>query len=498
MNLQTMTPERIVRKEAFKRTLPSMVLSESGVDHRTGGVGAYDVENYDELKFELYTQSDFLREFDVNSHAINSMKYYPNPIMKDNTKLYQKIKSRVAIAFQERIFTKRLTTLTGNNIALRIANADAGKPEQRLLSIFREGWEMKNIENAIYEAIVSDGKTGDAAICFYLDKGTIGWRSFSFEKGDTLYPHYDPITGKLSVFGRKYAAFDEEGINIVKYLDVWDNTHYARYRMDNDKTGWVVEQPATPHNFKRIPIAYDRYGEPFWANSQSLIDAYELAMSQLCENNMAYALRILYAFGAEMDMKSTLDGTPTQINSVSTDAKVGFLEPADASNSFTLQLTTLEKNIMRCSFAVETPEIKSGADMSSLTVKMLFADSYQKALEDAMHFQPFLDDVVELFKYGYGIELGRTSDLEMFKVKSEMIPYIFMSDQEVVSNIVQGVSVKALSRKAANDQFYQMGYCGINDYDVMGQEEHDALVAEAGTVAQTTIPNDVNSMRNGE
>lgn len=133
--------------------------------------------------------------------------------------------------------------------------------------------------------------------------------------------------------------------------------------------------------------------------------------------------------------------------------------------------------------------------MSSLTVKMLFADSYQKALEDAMHFQPFLDDIVELFKYGYALEIERSSDFEVFKVKSEMIPYIFMSDTEVVANIMQGVSVKALSRKAANDQFYQMGYCGINDYDVIKQEEHDEAMLDN---ASEGFSNDVNALRNAE
>ena len=56
--------------------------------------------------------------------------------------------------------------------------------------------------------------------------------------------------------------------------------------------------------------------------------------------------------------------------------------------------------------------------MSSLTVKMLFADSYQKALLDAQHFQPFLDDVVELFQHGYGVESGRVSKFTAFKVKA--------------------------------------------------------------------------------
>ena len=96
--------------------------------------------------------------------------------------------------------------------------------------------------------------------------------------------------------------------------------------------GWAVDKAPIPHGFERIPIAYDRYGEPFWANSQEAIDLYELTVSQLAENNQAYALRILYLLGGEMELQT--NGTPSVINSAEPNAKVGFLEPADSSGFF--------------------------------------------------------------------------------------------------------------------------------------------------------------------
>lgn len=488
--IDTMTPEAITVKKAFKRTLPSDRLVPGGSRFRTGGAGAEDMR-IDPLRYEILTQADFLREYDVNAHRINSLKYYPNPFTETEAGRYrQKIKSRIAIAFQERIYTKRLTTLIGNSVNFRIANAEATAADQRTLAMFREGWQMKNMENALYEAIAADGKTGDCALVFWLSGGEMGWRSFSFERGDTLFPHYDPETGRLALFGRLYAADGEDG-GEDEYLDVWDNTHYCRYRRETDgaaRRGWTVDQEPTPHNYGRIPVAYDRYGGPFWSNSQSLIESYETAISQLAENNAAYALRILYTLGEAMDMKSTLDGTPTRIDSPDKDARIGYLEPADASNSFKLQLDTLEKNIMRSSFAVETPEIKSGADMSSLTVKMLFADSYQKALLDAQHFQPFLDDTVALFLHGYGVETGRVSEFGAFRVKAEIFPYIFMSETEQVSNILQLRSSGALSRQTASELGYELGYGVNSEYQRLLAEEHDALAGAGG--------NRVNDYRN--
>lgn len=496
INVLTYEPNEILVKEAFKRAIPADDCTPLMRDMPRGNsMSKYNAAK-DNMRFVLFSQSDFLREYYVDSHKINSIVYYPNPLMKDeDNKVYAKVQTRVAVGFQERIHNKRLTALIGNNANIKITKAKPDAHDQEMLSIFREGWEEKNMEVAISQAISADGKVGDAAISFFLSNGEFGWRLLSFEKGDTLYPHFDPVTGKLALFGRRYGSILEGGKQI-EFLDVWDNTYYARYKMEDGEGGWVVDQPAKRHGFNEVPIAYDRYGEPFWANSQSLIDNFELSMSQLAENNRAYALRILYSFGEEMSMNASMDGTPVSIESSDPNAKVGFLEPADSSNSFRLQLETIEKNIMRCSHAVETPEIKSGADMSSLTVKMLFADAYLKALQDSVHFQPFLDKVVELFKYGYGIESMMSSDFRTMKVKAELYPYIFQSESETVNAIVQLKGIGALSRKSSTEIAYELGYGVVGENSRILQEEHDAL---AGTTETTTVveeTKDVNVVSN--
>jgi len=511
-NIGTMTPRQILAKRAFLRARPSGNLLYSGEIRREGTLDT-QADTSDTVRYDVFTQADFMREFDVNAHKVNSLKYYPNTILKNvGGKTAAKIKTRVAIAFQERIWTKRMATLTGNNVNIRLSSSRRSPGDQQGLNDFREGWENKNIENCIFEAIGADGKTGDCAVCFYLKGGKMGWRVFSYENGDTLYPHYDPMTGRMSLFGRRYTVRDENGEDVAEYLDVYDDSHYMRYR--RQKKGvkavvsnvrgllglgdWEVDQEPVPHRFRRIPVAYDRYGAPFWANSQSLIENYELSMSQLAENNMAYALRILYALGGEVELTTTIDGTPTRIDSPDPNTKIGYLEPADSSRSYELQLNTLEKNIMRSSFAVETPEIKSGSDMSSLTVKMLFADSYQKALLDAQHFQPFLDDIVELFKYAYGIETGRSSDFEVLMVKAEIFPYVFMSETEQVNNIVQLRASGVLSRQSGAELAYELGY-GINSENerIVGEERAE-LIAEgmSGAVGGSSSGNTVNEARN--
>jgi hypothetical protein len=494
------TPDGLIRKSAFKRAIPH---DEAGLMAKrpSGNAGAQDITlTQGNMRYSLMSQADFLREFDVNSHAINSLEHYPDTLSKsDDSKMRIKVRTRVAIGFQERILTKRLVALVGNNVNLRIVRSGGTvQKAQDSLTAFREGWEDKDIEIAIHEAITSDGKTGDCAVCFYMNGGRVGWRTFGYDKGDILYPHYDPITGELAVFARLYSRPDDKG-DSVTFLDVWDDTYYVRYRRDDTKdpkdgSQWTMDSYPQPHNYGMCPVAYHRYGGPFWTPSQSLIDQYEIAISQFAENNSAYALRILYTMGEVMHVKANFDGTPIRIDSPNADAKVGFLEPADSSASFKEELDTLEKNIMRSSFAVETPEIKSGSDISSLTVKMLFADSYLKALEDAQNYQLFINRIVRLFKHGYAVETNKIAEENNYNVKAELLPFVFMSESEVINAIVQLVSVGAMSKETATELAYNSGYGTVDEWNRIITEAHDELVGTQQQSASQTQTQDLNDI----
>jgi len=508
--ITTMKPEQILRKAAFKRIKPTAERNPAGLVLQEGTNFSTYNPDFDPLRFDFYTQSDFMREYDINAHAINSLKEYPDQFMwmgvddggslpASRNKYVRKVQTRIAQGWQQYIHGKRVATLTGNNIDLTISNAKTGGNMQETLALFQEGWKVKGLENAVYRAISADLKVGDAAIYFFKDKesGELEWKDLSFENGDTLYPHYDPMSQKLAVFGRKHIdqiINDKGEITSVTYLDVWDKSHYMRYVMDiSDLSGgWRVDIEPMPHGFPFVPIAYHRYGAPCWAASQATIEKEELALSQLAENNAQYALRILLLMGADIDLQSSVDGTPMIIQSPEVDAKASFLEPSDSSSSFELQLKKYEDAILRDSFVVKTPEVKSGSDMSSLTVKMLFAESFQKALLDAQEYQGFLNDLVRIFKEGYGVEIGRTSEFTSLKVTAEILPYVFMSETEIVNSIVQLVGIGALSRKSASEIVYRiLGYGNIDEAKRVLQEEHDALVPDS----QANV-NVVNNARN--
>ena len=487
-----MTPEQIRVKKPFIVPIPDPNIASQQLQGPVAPLLPIDKVDYIKTN-----QAEFMRQWFPSSHAINSLVYYPNQITMSEGKLQAKIHTRVAIAYQQMIKTKRKTALVGNNIGMRLITNQTTQSQLDTLAFIREGWEEYNFEVAIDRCIDDDFITAECAAYVYInDLGQPAWRTFSFRDGDILYPHFHPMTGDITLLGREYTLEGENGVSNT-YLDVIDNTYFATYRLDfiEDKTGkWKLEGKPVKHKFPFCPVAYKRSHGPVWYPSQSLIESQEMAMSQFAENNLSYGLRILYTLGAEFSVEASVDGTPTHIDSSDPNAKVGFLENASGSDgAFAKQLEIGHKNIMRCSFAVETPEVKSGADMSSLTVKMLFADSYIKAIEDSVSYQIFLDRVMALFKYAYGITSGKKSEIDRTKVKPYLDPFVFMSETEIINALVQLTAAGVLSRRTATEIAYNSGYGVANEYERVLQQEHDELVAEAQATQTTTNP--VNDSR---
>lgn len=491
--METIKPLNILRKEPFRRIAPAVTPYK-----RTVSTAEAAVYSQDNPSWIILSQADFLREYDVSGHKINSDAYYPDRWKKNGVgQLVKQVVARVALPYQRIITTKHLVHLCGNDIELKLTNPQPSEPEEELRSLFRQGWIDKDMEVAWYSCAKSDKITGDAALCVYMENGKLGWMVFSYLHGDVLYPHYDSRR-RLSVFGRKYSLYDEAGKEYVQYLEVWDKTNLYKFRYNKSGVKGKVNQvkewfgldgwehlQTEPHNFNRIPIAYHRSGGPCWTPSQDNIDAYEMAISQLCENNKAYALRILFTKGQEMEMKATIDGQPLAISSEESDADAKFLEPADSSKSFELQLKILDENIMRGAFAVRTPEIR-GSDVSGLAVKLLFADAYQWALIESIEYDGFINDIVELFKYGYGIEVSKSSDFNTLQIKGTIVPYMYLSETEEVSNIVQLKAINALSGRSASEAASRIGY-GVNaEWIRVQKEEREKMIVGNTVQSQTT------------
>lgn len=500
--ITNMTPEQVMVKRPFTRLLPGKSLPTLGSGYLTGDGLSPAPQPIATAPCEIITPLDCMREFDMNAHKILSKSYYPNPISKEvdangNEHFYERQLARVTVDLIQMFHVQRTSLLTGSSTDIRMVNRSASSSERGKLSAFREGWELKDMESAKYELISRAGKTMDAAIVGYMSDGRFGWRAMSYESGDTLYEHKHPLTGETALFGRHYFSLGMGDLEATEYLDVWDTKSYMRYRRDATKiteenNGWVVDSQPEPHGFPFCPVAYNRYGEAFWGEAIRPVDELEKDLSQLLENNKLYGLRVLVALGSDMEVKASFDGRPLQINGPA-DGKVNYLEPADASDSFVLSIRNLEEQAYIAANCVKQTELKSGADISSLTVKMLNQPAYRKAILDIYRFQPAIDKMTDIFRVGYSIELGKTSDFENFRVKARTYPYVMMSENEEVSNLVQLTTAGTLSKQSASEEAYNLGFGSVDEYQRILNEEREELLGSQSTEEQELNP--VNAAR---
>ena len=426
--------------------------------------------------FYVIDQRQYLAEYDPNGHKINDPTYYADKTKKaEDGRFYTQFVERCSFPFQSEIVTRQLTHLGGNGIQFVNAEAVPTDDQEMSLTKFKQAWLGKNMEVALHESFKMEKITGDAAFCAYLDNNVLGWRVFGFNNGEILYPQFDNKTGKLIQLARKYYQSGDGGA-LVEYVDLWDDVNLTTYTQDISFMGkikktvgmsqWALVSKGK-HGFNRIPIAYKRSAiGACWSLVQDAIYKYEMSVSQLCENNKFYAFRIMFVKGTDVDISADVSGSPLVITGdENSDAK--FMEKADASSSFELQLKILLQNIFMGSFTVLPPEVKGG-DLPGVTIKLLYSPAVEKAMEDAMDWNSFVDDVVSIFKYGIGIEEENLAEYNTLKVRGEIIPYVHQNNMEIATILNQGVTMGSISIETAS-----------HIYPMAANNEFERLTAQA-------------------
>lgn len=479
-----MKAEEVVLKEPFKRVKPNPIVDDS--------IGLSDGRMQRVVQgtdiYEIVSQDTFLREYFVTGHKIFSSAYYCDRIKSDDKgRSYIHFVERVGIPFQRVIVTKRLTHLCGNNIEFK-----APESSEDLLIKFKDGWIDKNMEVAWFKAAKSAAITGDCAFCGFFDStGQFRWKTFSYLQGDILYPHFNPITEELEVFGRQYKKIDEDG-NASDYLDVYDNVNVTTYR--RGAGGWwgTIKQKLwgseweqvgvpVPHGFPFIPVSYHRSMDgPVWEPVQDLIDKLELAISQLAENNKTYAFRLLFLKGDNVSTVIDASGQPTAIvGDENSDAR--FLDKADPSSSFEAQIKYYLQWIFMGSFTVLPPEVKSG-DLPGVAIKLLYSPAIEVAMEESQEWDSFIDSMVRIFKVGYGKEKKMSAQFDNMNVRGEIIPYVHQNDAEIINNLNSSVLAGTLSARTAASKHPE----GAPDENKRIEAEKQMELSAASEIAQNS------------
>lgn len=422
-------------------------------------------EPKDSTLWQTVSQGQYIREYYPSGHLINDPAYYPDRTKYDEEKkvFYTEKVVRCSFPLQMIITAQHLVHIAGNDVRHELTDAEIDDEIQDLFLEWQKGWLNENIETRLYFAYKSAYVVGECAIVYYLKDEKMYTKNLSPLTGDTLYPHFDSITGKLNAFARKFSDYDEENNEYVQWLEVWDEKYLRRYRRDVQGVrgtitkvkelfgleGWAMVSE-DEHGFERVPVAYHRRDEgACWSFVQDAIDKYELAVSYLCQNNMAYAFPIMVLQGDNVDIQGDIYG---QVKAITGDAdsKISYLERSDNTAAFELQLNTLLRQIFLGSFTVMPPEVKSG-DLPGVAIKLIYSPSLDRAMIDAKEFDHFIDDNQELFTHAYGVQQSKLSQYMKLNILSYIVPYIHQNTAELIQNLVQATGAGILSHETASE-----------------------------------------------
>lgn len=458
---------------------------------------------YKPLPFGAYRditlcQEDFLREYFPSSHKINDPYIYPDiqKLIKDKKTDKEHIATvpieRVSIPLQQIITSKRTIHVCGNPVQFIDSNIKPTKKSYNLLKVFEQGWDKKNMEVMKTEMVKSLNITGEAAVCVFNSarKGT-SWKVFSILHGDKLHPIYNS-KNELEYFGRSYWVHDYKDNIDVEYMEVWDNSSITRYKRNNgtdnkNAEDWVIVDAPERHGYPYLPIVYIHNPEgPCWAPVQDLIEKLELALSQLFENNKTLAFRIMVIKGG-FEIQGDLGGQARAIFMDDPDGEANYMDKADVSNSFAVQLEQTMKFIEYGSFIVFPPEIKSG-DTPGVAIKVVYSPAWERAFLDINFLNPYMDEIVELFKWYYSTEKKMFLDFSEMDIRGEMTPYIHLNEQEIINNINNSVANGTLSVKTASEEH---PYRKNDEYSRILQQQRQEMIGieESKEIEKTPINN---------
>ena len=174
---------------------------------------------------------------------------------------------------------------------------------------------------------------------------------------------------------------------------------------------------------------------------------------------------------------------------IPSDGKAEFLNRQDASNAYKTELDMLEAKIYSQSMVIKAPELKSG-DTPAAAIKLLYSDAYNKAMLEAQEYDAFMRKMIDIFKWGYGIESERRLDFQNTRIAFYIVPFIPVNDAEVTTNLATAVQNGFCSKQTASEKFY---FSTPMEWKRILKEKHDEQMQELLVEEQRLdIQNDAN------
>lgn len=388
------------------------------------------------------SQATYLKELDPAMHDIHFDENVPKIVAKVGNGFMEVKYIRMALAYQAKIVEKQTQYLCGKKMRFTLCNHKPTAKEKDLFINLKEAWINKNMDIRKWELAHKQKSVGDAAMIFYFDEDKkVQAKTVSYMDNYTLLPHKDRY-GKMDFFAM---YFIKDGVETIEAYDkinryVISKTSDSEYRLTE----------VSMHGFNRIPVVYKR-GEVAWEKAQSIIETLEIIYNIYTVIMKRHGWGLLYIRG-KLDPKITKTAGAIILNDPNPDSSgtADFKSPPNPEGMENL-IADLRKQIQwqTSTIFLHPDDIKMSSEPSGIAIKLLLNTALEKASTDARDYDEVADEMCQLFKYGLGIEENRVSEYNLLSIRAEFDVWMPQSDTEIVNNIVQLKSAKAISNETA-------------------------------------------------
>lgn len=415
-------------------------------------VSSVNPATYDRGKFMEFTQSMFLDELNPSSHVIydvnyrsNRPKYKYDEVQKKNVLDGYEEVERVSFALQKTILSHKVCHTAGGGIWL----GNEGSPEDSTrLETLKSYWNLGGMNKAFMDFTEGCFGTGDAAWYLYRNNNEVDFKVFRFDKGDTCVTALDE-KGK-EVFIRMFSYKNKQAVEIYdsKSVKLWIKEDEPKDSQERSKDGYNLISE-TIHGLTQCPVAYHREPDVIWGQAQNTINRIEKLMSDLAESGKYYAFQILFLNSPAMSLPNVnFQGKVLAGKTKEADAKI--LQPADASNVFTIDLDINFKMLWESTNTVIiTPDLLKGSNDSGAYLRTLYFPEIKAAMEAHTRMYPALKKVVSIFKEIVGLVEKDTTGYSKMKLSFEPQVFVPSNEMETTTIITNQVYARCLSRETA-------------------------------------------------
>jgi hypothetical protein len=397
-------------------------------------------------------QTNFMNELHSSAHRIHSCSYRSfRPIYSFNETTQEHYISgyedveRVDIGLNEATVRHKVTTTAGNEMWFQPEGDEDGN-EERVASI-KSHWIMAGMRSALLSMCRSLFATGDAAVYMYVEDDTIKYKVFSFENGEVFNMAKDATGQNVFVRRVNYGGVDTIEVYDKTNVSVWvkkpDSTILQKIVNQLRGANKEIIETSTDgyecikrgaHGFKRVPVVYFRAKDVVWGQGQKTIERIERLLSDLAENNKYYAYQILFTSGGIISLPPA-DSMGKVISSEDPQGRAEILKPADASNTFTIDL---EKNLdLLCEtlalVIINPKELKAGENTGAF-IRNLYWREVQWSVNTIAEIRPQLDALVGLFKAAVA-KVEADAKFEKAKMSWDLEPCVPQNLSEEIQNL---------------------------------------------------------------